>query len=40
LNSHLLEIVELGLGVLVEGRNSQIQGGALHGGYEISLSHI
>ena len=40
LGSHLLKIVKLGLGVLIEGRNSQIQGGALHRGYEISISHI
>ena len=37
LGSHLLEIVELGLGVLVEGGHSQIEDGALHGGHEISI---
>ena len=30
--SHLAEVVELGLGVLIEGRDSHIEGGAFHRG--------
>ncbi len=41
--SHLAQIVELGLGVLIERRNPQIEDGALHDGRRlmpISASHI
>ena len=36
---HLVQVVELGLGVLVEGGDSHIEGGALHRGI-MSLIHI
>ena len=29
---HLAEVIELGLGMLIEGRDSHIEGGALHRG--------
>ena len=37
LRGHLAKVKQLRFRVLVEGRNSQIQGGALHGGYEMSI---
>ncbi len=40
LNHHLLEIVQLRLGMLIQGGDSQIEGGALHGGHKTGISHI
>ena len=40
---HLAEVTELGLGVLIERRDPQIEDGALHDGLRsmpISASHI
>ena len=40
LSGHLLEIVQLGLRVLIQGGDSQVEGGALHGGHKTSISYV
>ena len=40
LRGHLAKVKQLRFRVLIEGRNSQIQGGALHGRSEMIVSHI